>query len=436
MLLEVAVILALALINGLLAGAEIAIVGIDRATLAQLVERGGRRARAVMALRENPERLFATVQVGITVIGASAGAFGGTTFADDLEPLLLAVLPSFGPNAHGASIAIAVATVSFFTIVLGELVPKSLALRSARRYALLAGPLLLFLSAAVRPLVWLLTSVSNLVLRFFGDKTTFSETRLSREELRELVDQATETGSVHPAAGKIAARAFDFAGLTASQVMVPRSHVLGIPRNASNDEIQRIALEHGYSRLPVYGESLDDVVGYVMVKDMLALAWEGRLFVLDDLLRPPYFVVESMRAPDLLQQLRERRSHIAFVVDERGGTAGIVTIEDLLEELVGEIVSEHAGSEPESLSRQPDGSFLVRGDLPIRELNRELSLNLPEGDGWSTLGGLCMIVAGRVPRVGESLRLDDGTLLIIVASSERVVLRVRVVPAPRAAPTS
>jgi putative hemolysin len=427
MLYELGVILFLVLLNGLFAGSEIAVVSLERGRFLQLLDSGNRRVRAVQALRSDPERFFATVQIGITVVGATAAAFGGAAFAKNLEPAI-ARIGWFGTHVDDAALAAAVIVVSFLSLVLGELVPKSLALRYAEPYSLVAAPVLLGLSRVARPLVWVLTKTSNLVLKLFGDQTTFAESRVSSDELQQLVDEAKETGSIHPGAGEIASRAIEFAELTAADVMVPRARVVGLGIDATKEDLQRILLEHGFSRLPVHGQSIDEIIGYVMVKDMLALAWEGRLIVLQDLLRPPYFVVESMRAPDLLQQLRERRTHMAIVVDERGGTAGLVTMEDLLEELVGEIFSEHSENVPEPISRQPDGSLVVEGDVALRDVNRALDIQLPEGDGWTTVGGLCMALAERVPRVGETLTTADGSRLQIVAATDRVVGRVRVWP--------
>ena len=425
MLLEMIALLMLVLANGLFAGAEIAIVGIDRVRLSQLAEHGGRRAQAVHALRGNPERFFATVQIVITVVATAAGAFGGATFARDLKPVLS---PLFGSYAEEIAVTIAVAIVSYLSLVMGELVPKSLALRHAEPYALLVAPVLLWLSSIARPVVWLLTISSNIVLKAFGDKATFSESRLSPEELRNLVEEAAESGSLDPHAGDIAARAIDFAKLTAAHVMIPRTRVTGISRDAGTEELRRLVLEHAYSRLPVYEGTLDHVVGYVFYKDLLALAWEGRLFVLDDLIRPPYIVVEAMSASELLQQMRQRRVHLAVVVDEQGGTSGIVTLDDLVEELVGEVFGERRGVETASIHPQTDGSVLVAADVPIRDVNRQLGLELPEGNGWSTVGGLCLYLADGVPQEGDVLRSDDGTELHVERASDQALELIRLVP--------
>lgn len=426
MALELGIIFVLVIVNGILAGAEIAVVQIDRARLKQLVEEGKRSALIVQDLRRNPERFFAAVQIGITVVAATASAFGGARVAHHLEPYIARV-PFLAPVATELSFVTIVGFISLQSIVFGELIPKSLAMRYANAYGLAIAPAIHALSTAARPLVWLLTSISNAVLSLFGDRTTFSESRMSPDELRLIVSEAAESGSIHPAAGEIAARALEFPELTASDVMVPRARVVGIPRSADASDLQRIVTETGYSRFPIYGENLDDISGYVLAKDFLSMAWERHLIVLQDLVRPPYFVLENTRAPALLQEMRKRRVHLAIVIDEHGGTSGIVTMEDVLEELVGEIVSELAEA-ADPFHRLPDGSTVVQGDTPVREVNRALEIALPEGDDWSTIGGLCMALAGRVPQPGDAFTVKDGTRLEIGSATERSVGDVRVVP--------
>jgi putative hemolysin len=428
MIFELSVILALVIVNGLLAAAEIAIVGIDKLTLQKLSEKSEKRARAVETLRKDPERFFATVQIGITVIGATTGAIGGSSFAKKLEPLLLVMPPFIASHAGGISLTLVVALVSFLSLVLGELVPKSLGLRYAGIYAALIAPVVLWLSRAARPFVWFLTGCSNAFLRMFGDHTTFSETRVSPEDVLNVVGEAAESGTIHPAAAEISTRALEFVNTAVSRVMVPRSRIVAIPRNADENTIKQVALEHGFSRFPVYGKDLDDIVGYVLVKDMLAIAWERQLVVLEDLIRPPWVVSEMSRGPEVLKQMQDERVHLAVVVDEHGGTAGIVTMEDLLEELVGEITSELAEPEPRSVRLQPDGSALARGDATVREVNRELDLALPEGESYSTLGGLCSVLAGHLPREKEELWSPDGTRLVVIKATPRAVLEVRICP--------
>ncbi|MEW5741003.1 MAG: hemolysin family protein [Myxococcota bacterium] len=432
MLSEFAVIFALLLVNGVLAGAEIAIIAVRSTRLKDLVAAGSGAAKAVQALREQPERFLATVQIGITVVGATAGAFGGATLAEDLAPVL-ARWDVLAPYADQVALALVVTLVSYLGLVVGELVPKSLALKMAEPYALFLGRPLLWLSSAARPLVWLLTVSSNAVLFPFKDKTSFIEARLSPDELSQLVEEATKVGSVNPRAGEIATRALKLPELVAADVMVPRPNVVALRRRATREELRRVLLEHTHSRFPVVDGDLDHVVGYVSVKHVLAMAWEESLFVLDDLVRPAFFVPETKSVVDLLTEMRTRRVPFGIVVDERGGMAGIVTLEDVLEELVGEIFSEHVNNVPEYFHREADGSVTVLGSVSVREVNRELGLALPEDREWTTVAGLCLSLAQRIPATGEKLVTKDGVTLEVVDASARRVRAVRVRP-PAARP--
>ena len=431
---ELAVVLALVLANGVFAGAEIAVIALRRSRIRQLVEEGRPGARAVRELREAPERFIATVQTGITVVGATAAAFGGAELARRLAPGIAAI-PGVAPYAGTIALALVVALVSFLSLVLGELVPKSLALRNAERYALAAGRPLLLLSYLVRPVVWLLTRTSNLVLRPFGDRTTFSETRLSAEELEQLVEEAGKFGSLDASTAEIASRALAFRELTAGDVMVPRSRVVALPLAAPPEDLKRMLLEEGRSRMPVYDGTVDEVVGYVVAKDLAAMAWERELIVLADLVRPVHFVPETARAVQVLRDLQRRRMHLAVVVDEHGGMAGLLTLEDLLEELVGEILGE-AEHPQELFRREPDGSTVVRGDVPVREANRALGLDLPEGGDYTSVGGLCVALAGAVPERGTRLRTANGIELEVLEASPRVVRQVRITPPASSIPAS
>jgi putative hemolysin len=429
MLWELAVLFGLVIANGVLAGAEIAIVGFDKMRLKHLVERRDRRARAIHELRTHPERFFATVQIGITVFGATAGAFGGARFASHFAPIL-AEVPWIGVHAETVSFVVIVSGLSMLSLIAGELVPKSLALRHSEGYSLFMARPLMFLSAAARPLVWFLTGCSNAVLWIFGDKTTFSESRVSKGELYQLLDEAAEAGSLDPTTSEMAERAIEFSELTAVDVMVPRTRVVAIRLDASGDEVKEITLEHGYSRYPVYREDLDDTAGYVLVKDMLALAWAGQLVVLQDLIRPPYFVTETMPASTLLQNMRQKRIPLAIVVDEHGGTSGIVTVEDLAEELLGETFSETIRPSAQPVKELSDGSMAAPGDATIRELNRKADFELPDTGEWSTVGGFITSLAGRVPRAGDAFTAPSGARLEVEEATERRVVKVRIWPRP------
>ncbi|HEX6273731.1 MAG TPA: hemolysin family protein [Polyangiaceae bacterium] len=424
---EFFVVLALVLVNGIFSGAEIAVVALRKTRIQELAEEGRASARAVLSLRNNPERFLATVQVGITVVGAAAAAIGGASMAQKIQPYLTG-FAWLERHAEGVALGLVIAGVSYLSIVIGELVPKSLALRAAERYALLIGRPLVAVAWFARPIVWMLSKSANLLLRPFGDKTTFTETRHSAEELRELVAEASEAGTIPPEAGEMASRALDLPDLIAADVMIPRQDVVMIPKSISREELRSVLLEHRFSRLPVYDGGVDNVVGYVTVKDVLALAWERNLVVLTDIVRPPYFVPDSKPVVALMTEMREQHLPFAIIVDEHGGMSGIVTMEDLVEEVVGEIFSEHRRSARDSIQRFADGSALVDGITPIREINRALDIELPEDGGWNTIAGLSLALAAGVPKPGEAFTTPNGIRLEIVDASARRVRAVRIRP--------
>ena len=416
------IVLAFLVANGLFAGAEIAILSVRKTRLREFIRRRDRRALAVKRLRDEPERFLATVQICITTAGTAAAAFGGAR----LEHSLAGKFVSIGLG-HGMALFTVIVMIVFLELVVGELVPKSLALRYSDRYSFFTARPLLFLASMMRPLVWLLTLVSNLVLRFFGDKTTFSEARLSRDELQQLVEEAAKTGSVDPRASEIASRALGFGEVTVAEVMVPRNRVVALRRGAPPDEVQRVILEEGHSRMPVYDGSIDNIIGYVVARDVLALAWEKGLIVLEDILRPPHKVPETTRALDLLREMQRRRTQMAVVVDDQGGISGLVTTEDLIEELVGDIMSEDDVPE-QFFTREPAGTILVQGWASVRKVNRDLHLDLPVGKDRTTIAGLCMALAEAIPQAGERLTTDNGTVLEVIEASPRRVRRVRIHP--------
>ncbi len=416
---------ALVFAHGALAGAEMALVSLKRGRLRDLVDKGDVDARSVHALREAPERFLSTVRTGTGIAASSAGVFAGVYLAPEIEAHL-ARLPGVSACPRAAAAAIVVVLVSYFLVTLGELVPQSLALSSPEGYALKAGRPLAALATLLRPLAWLATVTSNVLLLPFGKRTSFLDARVSEQELQQLMHEAVKAGAIDPLAGAIASRSIDFGKLTAADVMVPRNDVVAIPVKSSTAELQQVLMETGHSRLPVHDKNIDEILGYISAKDVLALTCEQSLFVVQDLIRPAYFVPESMRAVELLKQLQERCIHLAFVSDAQGGLSGLVTMEDLLEEIVGDIFSEHDAKISVPIQKAVDGSLVVEGTVPVRDVNRELDIELPEGAEWSTVAGLCIALAGHIPVAGEQIQVDDGTLLEVLDASHRRVRSVRV----------
>lgn len=422
LLIEIAAILALIAANGVFAGTEIALVAVRDTRLRELIAKGSGSARAALALKQQPEQLLATVQVAITIVSATAAALGGASSSTRLAPYV-ARLPWVGGYAEPIALALVVATVSFLSVVLGELVPKSLALRSADTFALFVARPLLWLSQLALPLVRVLTWSSNLVLRAFGDRTQFSETRHSPEELQQLVAAANAAGHLHARAAEIVSRALLFPALRARDVMVPRRCVVAVPRTASRAELLRVLRERPHTRVLVYGDDVDDMLGYVNVKDVLA---DDEPLPLQRLLRRARLVPERKSAADLLTEMQAARAPLALVLDERGGFAGMVTFTDLLEELVGALGGDHAFAAHEPPRREGEHVWLVPAALPVRDVNRALGLQLPDDGDYNTLAGLCIALFGRIPCAGERRRLPRGVELEIVSAGPRAIGSVRV----------
>jgi putative hemolysin len=339
LLVELIIILALIAANGLFAGAEMALVSLRPTRVDELVAQHRAGARTVAALRAEPERLLATIQIGITVISTTAAAFGGSTIAVHLEPLFVRM--GLGRHADDVAFGVVIAGLSYLSLVLGELVPKSLGLRAAERYALFAAKPLWAIARATRPIVWLLTTSSNILLRPFRDRTTFVESRISVSELQQMVSNAAEAGDVHEHAGELAARALKLDKLQLYEAMVPRAQIDALPFDAPPERVRDFLLERLRSRIPVYAGTLDHIVGYISAKDFITLAWEGQLVVLADLLRPIKLFPETVLAAEVLRFMRDEHQHIALAVDTHGAISGLVTLEDLMETIVGDVFSEH-----------------------------------------------------------------------------------------------
>lgn len=424
---EIAVLVVLVLINGLFSGAEIATVTVRKTRIEQLITEGRRGARAIAELRANPERFLATVQIGITVVGAAAAAYGGDTLAERLTPLLA---PLLGEHAHPASFAVVVASISYLSLVLGELVPKSLALRAGEPYALLVARPLLGLAFIARPLVWLLTRSSNGVLKLFGDRTSFTEARVSPDELKAMLEEASELGSLHPRVSEIATRAMELSELRAVDVMVPRRQIVAIADNATVAELRTFVAHTAHSRIPIFAGDIDHVAGYVTVRE--AFTRSDPHEALSAFVRPIAIMPETMRAVDILHTLQTRGAELALVVDEHGGTSGLLTREDLAEELFGDAMSTApAGSAAHrfgvrAIETEPDGSALVAGTALVRDVNRALELELPLSDDWTTISGMVVGSLGRIPARGERVSLPHGPILEVMDASPRRVRAVRI----------
>jgi putative hemolysin len=416
---EFIIIFVLVLLNGLFSASEIAIVSTRRTRIKDLIEKGKTRAKIVEKLQSNPDTFLATVQIGITVVGSFASALGGTAAIEYLkEPLEQLQLPFISTQSEFIAIAIVVTLITFLSITIGELIPKSLALRYSEKISLVIAPFLLLLSKIFSPAIKILVGTSNLILKPFHDSTTFSESKISEEEFRIMIDEGTKTGVIDKTEHELISNIFEFTDTTAKEILVPRTDVIAIEIHSEKEQLLRLVSDEGYSRLPVYQENLDNILGIVYAKDLISLA-EHNVIVLQDIIRPAYFVPLTKKISELLREMQQRKLHIAIVNDEYGGTAGIVTMEDIIEEIVGEIHDEY-DDELKEIETTSDGSFLVNGKVSIGDFNERFGSSIPEEGEYDTISGFIQKLAGKIPEVKEEIRHDGWTFSVVKKSQRRI----------------
>ncbi len=417
----------LTLLEGFFVATEIALVSIRRSRVEQLVDEGRPGARRVRRLLEDPGRFLAVSQLGLTFIGFLASAYAAVSLAGDLAKALKSAGMD-GGTADGLALIAVTVILALFTIVLAELVPKSIALAHNERFALLlSGPLDL-LGRLVGPVVALLTGVTRWITRWLGVEMT-SEDQISAEELRLIVERGGEQGILEAEEEQMINAVIELGERRLHEVMVPRTAIVALPSSASFDDAIDTLIAEGHSRVPVYEASVDEVVGILYAKDLLPYlkSSSDELPDLRTLLRTPVFVPESMSIDDLLHEFQRRKVHIAIVLDEYGGTAGLVTIEDLLEEIVGEIQDEYDVEEP-LIERLEDDRARVDGRASVDDLLDiwDLKVQLEDEDEYDTVGGLVYHRVGGIPSPGDEVQVD-GLRLTVESTDGRRVGKVLVV---------
>jgi putative hemolysin len=423
--LEILVIALLVLVNAVFVAAEIALVTVRRSRIRQLSEEGDERARRVARMTERPGRLLATIQLGITFVGFLAAAFAGASIARHLADGLRAISP-LAASADILALLIVTLVVSLVTIVFGELVPKTLALAHAERYSLAMARPIEVLGVLLSPLVWLLTTITHLVTRLLGVRDVPDEA-ITSEELRILVERGGEQGTIEAEEEQMIGGVLELGERRVHEVMVARVDIVALSVDASLDDIVQTLVAEGHSRIPVYDGSIDNIVGLLYAKDLLPfLVGVDRPPSIRGLVRTPLFVPESMLVDDLLHSLQRRRVHIAIVLDEHGGTAGLVSIEDLIEEIVGEIQDEYDEEEPMIVAIGEDEAR-VDGRADVDDLleHFDSSLQGDDQEEFDTVGGLIYHYIGGVPKVGDEV-VVDGLRLTVEATDGRRVRTVRV----------
>ena len=418
-LIELLLIAVLIVITGVFVAAEIALVTVRRSRLQQLIDEGDKRARRVDRLISQPGRFLAVLQLVITFVGFLAAAFAGQSIA---EALAAALEPLLGPSAAGGvSIIVVTLAVAVVTAVFGELIPKTLALAHAERYALVLARPVELVGRLLAPVVSILDGITGWVTRRLGVRDTDRD-RISPEELMILVERGGQQGVIEAEEEQMIGAVLGLGERKVHEVMVPRIAMVALPATATLDQMVDTIVEGGHSRIPVYEDSVDNVVGILYAKGLLPfLKGVDQPPPVRRLVRAPLFVPESMSVDDLLHSLQRRRVHIAIVLDEYGGTAGMVTIEDLLEEIVGEIQDEYDAEEPmvEALS---EDEARVDGRASIDDLAEHFGVDLDGADReqYDTVGGLVYHEIGGVPNVGDTVEVDVLTLTVESTDGRRV----------------
>jgi putative hemolysin len=420
-LVEIAIVLMLIIANGVFAAAEIAIVSARKGRLVQEAEHGRHGAQVALALAENPTHFLSTVQVGITLISTLAAAFGGARMAQVVAEALQGV-PVLAPYAHSIALGLVVIVLSYVSLIIGELVPKRLALQSAERVAIRLAPLMRFLGRITGPVVRFLTFSAELVLRLLG-RHDVKETPVTEDDVMALVREGTEEGTLDAAEANLISSVFSFTERLVRGLMTPRTQVVAVEVSRPFDEVLQVVTGSGYSRIPVYQETLDDVVGILDVHNLLRAMGESPAPDLRALLRPPMYIPETRRAVIAFQQLKQQRSGMAMVIDEYGQIAGLITMEDILEELVGDIGDAGQPAE-EAIVRRADGTYLVDGLLPFVDLQKHLHLpnaeEVTEAHDFETVAGFMIALLGRMPQVADTVEWQHYTFEVIDMDGHRI----------------
>lgn len=425
-LIKIGIVLLLVIANGYFVAVEFALVSVRRARMETLAAAGKVGARAVLGALDHLDAMLSASQFGITLASLALGAVGESTLAHLLEPLILGFVPAGVSTllAHSIAVAVALAVITYLHLVLGEYAPKALAIERAESIALAtAGSMQLFYKT-FKPFIWFINYSGIKLLKLFGvEFRPGHHTVYTEEELRYLVNLSHQSGHLKLDEKTLIHNVFEFSELTAQEIMIPRTEVSAIDERKSFDEVVGAFQESGYSRLPVYSEIFDNIIGILHSKDVMKFMGRPGDFDLPGIIHRAVFIPDSAKLWEVLQLLRRSRVHMAVVVDEHGGVEGILTLEDLIEEIVGEIQDEHDELIADKLSHRGEGVFSLDGSLSIREANRKYELNLPESDDYQTIAGFLISRAGRLLDLGDVVDYN-GVRFTVEKVLRRRILRV------------
>jgi len=420
--LEIGLIFLLILANGFFAASEIAIIATRKTRIDTLLEKGARSGAALAKLKNDPDRFLATVQIGVTLVGTLASAIGGVAATSFISPLIRSLpLPILQEWAEFLAVILVVIPIAYLSLVLGELVPKSLALRFSEQIAFLVARPIDSFSRLTSFFVKILTVSSNAVLWLSGGKDAGTASFISEEEVKSLIREGAAKGIFDETEKELIHSVFEFVDTPVKAVMIPRTQIHAIEVRSPSKEVVKSFVESGFSRIPVYEENLDNIIGILYHKDIFRALQEKGEFQVRNHLHPPFFVPSTLPISQLLKELQRRRIGIAMVVNEFGEVEGLVTIEDLLEEIVGEIRDEYDREERGPVERLPDGSLVIQGAALLKDLKSDYGLPFDESPDYLTLAGFVLAKLKRIPRGGEKVEHNGYRLTIVDMEGRRIV---------------
>ncbi len=405
---QILILIVLIFLNAFFAASEMAVVSLSEGKMRKLAEDGDKKAAKLLKLIQAPDNFLSTIQIGITLAGFLASAFAADSFAERLVYWLVNTCGVSVPEKTLNVICVIVITLilSYFTLVFGELVPKRLALKKAEGVARATCGVVSALAVVFRPLIWVLSKSTNASLRLLGIDPKEEEEEVSEDEIRMMVDIGEETGAIETNEREMIENIFEFNNTTAEDVMIHRTDMVMIWVDDPAEEILKTIEESGMSRFPVYNENADDIVGILSTRDYLFNTHRKQPKSFRDLLRSAYFVPESVRTDVLFRDMQSKKVHMAIVVDEYGGTSGLVTMEDLLEEIVGNIYDEFDPQDEQDITRLEDNLWRVAGAADLEQVAEELDFDLPEEEEYDTLGGLVFSQLSVIPEDGSRVEVD------------------------------
>jgi len=422
-LFEFFVILFLIIWSGLYSATEIAIISIRKSRLQELAEQNNKKAKIVQDLLENHDNFFAIVQIGMTVLPSLASALAGVIAVKYIKPLFVIINISWISNyAESISIFIVVVIVSYLTIIIGELVPKSLGALYPETLSLFFAKFILWQLRILHPIIKFLSASTKLFVKPLSKNRPTPNNDFTEDEFKLILEEGTKSGVIDETEHDLISSIFQFTDTTAKEVMIPRTQVVAINIEDSQDDIVKTVLEEGYSRLPVYQETIDNIIGIIYAKDFISLLENKSLIILQDILRPVYFVPDTKKISQIMKDFQAKKNQIAIVLDEFGGFEGIVTMEDILEEIVGEIHDEY-DEETKPFEISPTGGLVVDGMLNVSDFNEKFEkFAIPEDEDYDTVGGFIIKCAGRIPEINERIVYQDKTFTILKKDERRISL--------------